>query len=188
MEDKNTRENILERNEEFSSDRLEFFPAWNAKPEDLQKNANDFEVANGIGPEFPNPYTEDDARWFINYSKESWENGTEYSFAIVNRETKEFCGMIGFKKDGNEIKNIGYWLGRNFWGKGFASEALQEAIKYIKEKFPDIHEVKARAYKYNRSSQCVLGKSGFVIIGENNKPELLRNGEKFEELIYSYKF
>ncbi len=181
-------ENGLEKTETFSSERLEFMPAWNVTLEDLQRNADDFDVANGVGPEFPSPYTTEDAQWFVNHSKDSWDSNEEYSFAIVDKETKEFQGMIGFKKDGNEIKNIGYWLGRAYWGKGFASEALQATIEYIKLKFPDVREVKAYAYKYNKPSQKVLEKSGFTIIGERDKPELLRNGEKFEDFLYSYKF
>lgn len=184
----NNMENTLEKTESFSSDRLEFLPAWNVTLEDLRKNADDLDVASGIGPEFPNPYTIDDAKWFVNHSREAWESGEEYSFAIFDKETKEFYGMIGFKKEGNEIKNIGYWLGRSAWGKGFASEALHSTNKYIKLKFPDVQEVKAYAYKYNKPSQRVLEKSGFIIIGERDKPELLRNGEKFEDFIYSYKF
>jgi RimJ/RimL family protein N-acetyltransferase len=178
----------MDKSETFSSDRLEFLPAWNVELEDLQTNADDFEVANGIGPEFPNPYTIEDAKWFVNHSKEVWENGEEYSFAIFDKEIKNFYGMIGFKLEGDEVKNIGYWLGRKAWGKGFASEALQETCQYIKRKFPNVQEIKAYVYKYNKASQNVLRKSGFTVIGERNKPEVLRNGEKFEDFVYLYKF
>ena len=178
----------LEKNESFSSERLGFFPAWSVSVESLQRNANDSAVASGIGLEFPNPYTLDDAAWFIKFAKESWEKGTEYSFGIFDKETKEFYGMIGFKKDGEEIKNIGYWLGREFWGKGYASEALRAILVYLKTKLPGIQEIKARAYKYNKPSQRVLEKAGFVCVGENATTEVLRNGEKSEEYIYSLKF
>ncbi len=188
MEKRTTNENILEKNESFSSDRLDFTPAWNVGAHYLQRNADDLDIASGIGAEFPNPYTLDDARWFINHSKEEWESGKEYSFGMFDKEAKEFCGMIGFAIEGNKVKNIGYWFGRNFWNKGLASEALKAAIEYIKAKFPDVQEVTAVAYKYNKPSQRVLEKSGFEIVGEKSKPELLRNGEKFEEFIYSYKF
>jgi [ribosomal protein S5]-alanine N-acetyltransferase len=188
MEKRTVKENILEKNESFSSERLDFIPAWNVDLSDLQRNADDLDIANGVGAEFPNPYTIDDAKWFVNHSEQEWEGGEEYSFGMLDKETKEFCGMMGFKVGGSEIENIGYWFGRNSWNKGLASEALRAAIEYIKVKFPDVREVTAVAYKYNKPSQRVLEKNGFEIVGEKSKPELLRNGEKFEEFVYSYKF
>lgn len=188
MEKRTVKENMLEKNESFSSERLDFTPAWNIDLNDLQRNADDFDIANGIGVEFPNPYTAEDARWFVNHSLQQWESGKEYSFGIIDKETKEFCGMIGFKIQDNKIKNIGYWLGRNFWNKGVASEALKTTIEYIKAKFPDVQEIVAVAYKYNKPSQRVLEKNGFKIVEEKSNPELLRSGERFEEFVYSYKF
>ncbi len=55
---------------------------------------------------------------------------------------------------------IGYWLGESFWGKGYATEALQAMIAYSFEKLR-LPRLLAGVYQENIPSQKVLGKCGF---------------------------
>ena len=55
---------------------------------------------------------------------------------------------------------IGYWLGESFWGKGYATEALQAMIAYSFEKLR-LTRLLAGAYQENTPSQKVLEKCGF---------------------------
>lgn len=55
---------------------------------------------------------------------------------------------------------IGYWLGESFWGKGYATEALQAMIAYSFEKLR-LTRLLAGAYQENIPSQKVLEKRGF---------------------------
>lgn len=55
---------------------------------------------------------------------------------------------------------IGYWLGREFWGKGIATQALEQFVKLIA-----IRPLYAAAAKDNLGSLRVLQKCGFVITG-----------------------
>lgn len=71
---------------------------------------------------------------------------------------------------------IGYWLGKEFWGKGIATKALAEFLDIVK-----IRPLFAHVVKHNIGSQRVLQKCGFVIAGEDKFAE--ENGMKIEELI-----
>ena len=55
---------------------------------------------------------------------------------------------------------IGYWLGEDFWGKGYVTEATLRVLQYA---FDELHltQLWASAYKENIASQRVLEKCGF---------------------------
>jgi len=55
---------------------------------------------------------------------------------------------------------IGYWIGKEFWGKGIATQALAAFLKIV-----TIRPLYAAAAKDNLGSLRVLQKCGFVITG-----------------------
>ncbi len=58
-------------------------------------------------------------------------------------------------------REVGYWLGKSFWGKGIATAALRLFIKDTVTQRP----IYAHAAKDNLASIRVLQKCGFVITG-----------------------
>ena len=76
-----------------------------------------------------------------------------------------------------EKREIGYWLGKEFWGKGIASESLKQFLG---------HEMKrplfAHVSKQNPASKKVLEKCGFKVIGED-KWRPIPEWEEVEEFI-----
>jgi RimJ/RimL family protein N-acetyltransferase len=72
---------------------------------------------------------------------------------------------------------IGYWLGREYWGKGVATRALQMFLAEVAQR-----PLRARVAKRNVASIRVLEKCGFRAIGEE---EILVNGERVEELVFA---
>ena len=59
-------------------------------------------------------------------------------------------------------REVGYWLGKEFWGKGIATSALEEFLKTI-----EARPLYAHVAKHNVSSKRVLEKCGFTIAGED---------------------
>src|SRR3954468_14991672 len=55
---------------------------------------------------------------------------------------------------------IGYWIGKEFWGKGIATQALQQFLKVV-----TLRPLFAAAARDNAASLRVLQKCGFVITG-----------------------
>ena len=69
------------------------------------------------------------------------------------------CGVM----DDGEIE-VGYWLGEPFWGKGYATEALQVVIDHMFET-GDLARLYGRCRVVNAQSRRVLVKCGFQLIG-----------------------
>lgn len=74
-------------------------------------------------------------------------------------------------------REVSYWLGKEFWGKGIATKALSEFLVELKER--PLH---ARAAIDNIASIRVLEKCGFVISGYDQGFANAR-GQKIEEVI-----
>ncbi|WP_188456281.1 GNAT family N-acetyltransferase [Virgibacillus oceani] len=73
---------------------------------------------------------------------------------------------------------VSYWIGKQYWGKGIASQALQKFLPYVK-----VRPLYARAAKDNIASIRVLEKCGFIISGEDKGFSNAR-GEEVEEYIF----
>jgi RimJ/RimL family protein N-acetyltransferase len=72
---------------------------------------------------------------------------------------------------------VSYWIGREHWGKGVATQALSAFLDHVR-----VRPLYARAAKDNIASLRVLGKCGFVIAGQERGYSNAR-GEEVEEFI-----
>ncbi len=59
-------------------------------------------------------------------------------------------------------REVGYWLGREFWGKGIATEALSQFLGVVKTR-----PLWAHVVKHNVGSRRVLEKCGFKVTGDD---------------------
>ena len=59
-------------------------------------------------------------------------------------------------------REVGYWLGREFWGKGIATESLKQFLVVVK-----MRPLVAHVAKHNVGSRRVLEKCGFNVVGED---------------------
>jgi len=73
-------------------------------------------------------------------------------------------------------QDVGYWLGRKYWGKGIATKALAEFLGYVK-----IRPLVAHVAKHNIGSLRVLQKCGFTVTGENKLTD--EKGQEIEGII-----
>lgn len=76
---------------------------------------------------------------------------------------------VVFTLDGR--RNLGYWLGREFWGRGVASAAVTQLLAEVSER-PLWGVVLAG----NRGSRRVLEKHGFEIVDEGDEVLYLLEG------------
>lgn len=68
----------------------------------------------------------------------------------------------------NSVGDIGYEFAADHWGKGYATEALNEVVRYGFEELR-LHRLQAWAYGRNTASQRVLEKCGFTHEGTLRK-------------------
>ena len=83
--------------------------------------------------------------------------------------------VLGFEQFGQP--EVSYWIGKKYWGRGIATNALSEFLSQVK-----IRPLYARAAKDNIASIRVLEKCGFTITGEDKGFSNAR-GEEVEEYI-----
>jgi RimJ/RimL family protein N-acetyltransferase len=88
----------------------------------------------------------------------------------------EVVGNIGsWEQDGRRL--VGYWIGRDFWGRGIATSALSELAAELGR---PLHAWVASS---NLGSIRVLEKCGFVQVGSHAEHDE-RFGEVVEELLF----
>jgi len=61
-------------------------------------------------------------------------------------------------------QQVGYWIGKQFWGRGIASAALAEFLLEVK-----IRPLYARVANHNLGSKRVLEKCGFALLDQGTK-------------------
>jgi len=71
--------------------------------------------------------------------------------------------VVSFEQDGQ--REVGYWIGRRFWGMGVATAALSAFLDLV-----ETRPLYARVAKHNVASIRVLEKCGFEISGEDSGP------------------
>lgn len=81
-----------------------------------------------------------------------------------------------------EEREVSYWIGREHWGKGIATDALKQFLSLV-----TIRPLYARAAKDNIGSRLVLEKCGFLITGEGKGFANARN-EEIEEFIFTLRY
>ena len=89
----------------------------------------------------------------------------EGTFAVVLKETGLPVGSIGIMTDkkagfGEDEREIGYWLGKPYWGRGLIPEAVNECLRYCFEEL-GCSRVWCRYYDGNLKSKRVQEKCGF---------------------------
>ncbi len=121
--------------------------------------------------------------WIQEYKKEN-----TYIWAIVEKESNQVIGNINLDSLYLPLLQVGelaYFIGTKWWGKGYATEAVSEVIKYLfsSEK---VFLIEAKHSSQNMASGRVLIKAGM------KKEAVLKNrridketGERFDLIIYS---
>ena len=83
--------------------------------------------------------------------------------------------IVSFQQAGE--REIGYWIGKRFWGQGVASKALSEFLGC-----ETTRPLYAHVAKHNKGSLRVLEKCGFTIVGED-KEFFEADGEMIEGFV-----
>ena len=82
--------------------------------------------------------------------------------------------IVSWEQDGE--REVGYWVGKEYWGKGIATKALAEFLSQV-----NTRPLVAHVAKHNIASRRVLEKCGFTLIKEDKYYNI--SGEEIEEVI-----
>ncbi|MEM1288722.1 MAG: GNAT family N-acetyltransferase [Pseudomonadota bacterium] len=120
---------------------------------------DDFEVTKYTSS-IPFPYSIDDAREFLVAARD--EKGKMVHRAVVFEG--QIAGGIGLGMRQLSENELGYWVGRDYWGKGIASSAVSTFISLL-DQLKISGSIDAQTAISNVASQRVLEKNGFVFSG-----------------------
>jgi RimJ/RimL family protein N-acetyltransferase len=81
--------------------------------------------------------------------------------------------IVGWESSGEW--EVGYWIGKEYWGKGIATQALLLFLGFVKTR-----PLYAHVARHNIGSRRVLEKCGFKVIGEEPEEFILKLDEQEE--------
>ena len=116
--------------------------------------ANDRRIAENTR-RLPHPYTQEHAVEFV---RAMANEPRETVFLIEENHTP--IGVVGIDWRETDAPELGYWLGVEYWGRGFATEAARAVIDFTFEEFGIEHLISG-ARVTNPSSRNILEKCGF---------------------------
>jgi ribosomal-protein-alanine N-acetyltransferase len=121
--------------------------------------AGDFEVASMTGT-IPHPYTKEMAAEWI----ASALQGEEGTVLAIEREAA-LIGCVGYREDEKGGAELGYWIGKPYWGMGYATEAAAAMVTYA---FQDggLNYLISGHFADNPASARIIAKLGFTAQGE----------------------
>ncbi|MFM1816568.1 MAG: hypothetical protein RLZ98_3263 [Pseudomonadota bacterium] len=144
---------------ELQTARLLLRPLTTRDAEAVALHAGDFDVAR-MTARIPHPYSITEAfRWISSIAEEEFVRGIAYEGDIV--------GVAAYARDGENASEaeIGYWIGKPFWGQGIATEAAHAVALHA---FDDagLKRLTSSHFTDNPASGNVLRKLGFRQTGK----------------------
>jgi RimJ/RimL family protein N-acetyltransferase len=125
---------------------------------------NDLNVA-GMTSQIPHPYGLDDAETWL--SEAGRCDYVETADFIVEHRNFGVVGGLSFMAGRDPVgrPELGYWVGRPYWNRGYATEAVRAAMKWAKRDWRK-SVVVAGHFADNPASGQVLCKAGFLYTGD----------------------
>lgn len=155
---------------DIETDRLRLRPLTPVDATEIVRLVNDFDVARYTST-IPYPYDLRMALDFIATPEAAPQAASRFiddpeGALVLGVEVKEghmLVGCVGLQKT-PQGPELGYWIGRDHWRCGYASEAAGRVVRLAFENFA-LPELIASAVTINDASHRVLEKIGFVVSG-----------------------
>ena len=128
----------------------------------------------------PHPYEDGMAEEWIGTHEKQRKAGKLENFAIVQKEDYLLVGAIGLviKKEWDSAE-LGYWIGKPYWGKGYCTEAARAVLKYGFEEL-GLNRIHAHFMTQNPGSGKVMEKIGMKY--EGHLRQAVKKWDEFQDL------
>ncbi|WP_035990871.1 GNAT family N-acetyltransferase [Leptolyngbya sp. KIOST-1] len=119
----------------------------------------------------PHPYTTADAEAWVQQQQADWAANQALNFTIAQADGT-LCGSVGLRLyPAYNMAELGYWVGRPFWGRGYATEAAAVVVDFGFETL-GLNRVNATHFGDNPASGRVMEKLGLVKEGYRRRQTL----------------
>jgi len=124
--------------------------------------AGDWEVAS-MTALIPHPYLPGMAEAWLAEQRRDREAGRIHTYAITRVTDAVLVGAIDLRIGAGGSDSFGYWVGRPYWGRGYATAALRALIA-LAFTYLDVEELQARHLVRNPASGQVMAKCGLRLL------------------------
>ncbi len=100
----------------------------------IQKLAGNIQIAMSSA-NIPYPYQDGMAGLWVGSHAALWRRKEAAHFAVLDKVSKQLIGAVSIQNIVSGRGQLGYWIGEEYWGKGFGTEAAQAAITFGFEQF-----------------------------------------------------
>ena len=161
------------------TERLVLRPLVEEDADAIHRLVNDWEVVRML-TRLPFPYPRPLADEWIASTAKQMAEGTAYHLAITGDENgrEMLIGCVGVRLDDTPgAADLGYWVGKRFWGHGVATEAAGRVASWALANLA-IDRVRAKVLLDNPASAAVLRRLGFRETGVDSEEVLARGGRQ----------
>ena len=129
----------------------------------------------------PHPYKEGMAEEWIATHLPKYRTGEQVDLAITAKESGDLVGAIGLNIDQRfQRAELGFWIGRGFWNRGYCTEAARAVIEYGFRHL-SLNRIHAHHFGRNPASGRVMVKIGMS--REGLLREHVLKGSRFEDSV-----
>lgn len=122
----------------------------------------------------PHPFAQADAEGFIDRIQHA--DPARHRVFAVERHDGVFMGVLGLHPNNEPATELGYWLGRPYWGAGYMTEAVAAALSWAARNWGR-RALTSGHFADNPASGGVLVKSGFLYTGQVEPRYSVARGE-----------
>jgi RimJ/RimL family protein N-acetyltransferase len=139
--------------------RLILRPFTLADAPDVQRHVSDRDIA-AMTLSIPHPYPDGGAEKWISSLPGKYEAGQFAGFAIIDRDSGALAGSISLTPEhAHGRAELGYWIAKPFWARGYATEASRAIIAFGFESL-GLNKIHAAVFLKNPASDRVIRKIG----------------------------
>jgi ribosomal-protein-alanine N-acetyltransferase len=127
----------------------------------------------------PHPYPPGGAVEWIGSHTEDWRDGRRLTLAVTR--AGELLGAVALAIHAQHARGeLGYWIGRAFWGQGYATEAAGAVVRFGFAQL-GMNRIQAHHFTRNPASGRVMQKLGLQLEGIHRQA-FRRPGRGFEDV------
>ena len=147
----------------------------------FSKLAGDYDISKMTGS-LPHPFPLYSAEFKIMYLRQQKRRGLAYPYAITVNGGELIGVMDLFRSAPDTALEIGYWIGKPYWGQGLSTEAAKAIIQEAKDRL-GVQALMAGVFTDNPASLRVLEKLGFKTTGSEEMYFSMARMEKTRSVI-----
>lgn len=130
----------------------------------------------------PHPYPPEAAGDFIRLGRERWHSDEAYVFGIIEKSSQCFAGCMGIHPVPEHNRaEVGYWIGKPYWGRGLATSALRLLLRFGFETLK-LNRVEAGHFDHNPASGRVMQKAGMRL--ESRRRKYVLHREQYQDVLW----